>query len=99
MHYGISDNELNTLGLYNVLVAAFFSAATLLGGLALSIWIEVGTQAETTTTGQVLEDWVAPILVVFAVFFALLAGIVWRVRASTVTTIKKQSRPHEVRER
>ena len=69
--YPVSESEMQTISALNTQVTVRISVATLLFGLASSIWINAIFNAAMTPAGTVATYYVAPILLVFSVGYGI----------------------------
>jgi peptidoglycan/LPS O-acetylase OafA/YrhL len=91
--YPVSEPEMDQISSLSGQVTARFSAASLLVGLAASIWTNAVFVNEMTPTGQLATYYVAPLLLLFAFGYALAGYLARRKRASTWDKIKSGAEP------
>jgi len=91
--YPVSDFELERISSLNAQVTARFSAASLLVGLAVSIWANAIFYTSLTPAGTLAAYYLAPLLFAGAAGYAVSGWIARRNRASEWQRIKSESSP------
>jgi hypothetical protein len=91
--YPVSEPEMDQISSLSGQVTARFAAASLLIGLAASIWTNAVFVNEMTPTGQLATYYVASIFIFFAAAYALSGYLARRKRASTWEKIKSGAEP------
>jgi hypothetical protein len=91
--YPVSESEMDHVSSLHAQATVWFSVASLLFGLASSIWINATFYEALTPEGALASHYLAPMLLVFSFGFGV-AGI-WaiRKRASAWKQIKSESIP------
>jgi hypothetical protein len=93
--YPVSEPEMENISSLSAQASVRFSVASLLLGLAASIWTNAMFYKELTPEGVLASHYVAPLMLVFSVGFALGGFWVQRKRASAWEKIKQDSNPIE----
>jgi hypothetical protein len=91
--YPVSEPEMDQISSLSGQVTARFAVASLLVGLAASIWTNAVFVNEMTPTGQLATYYVAPLLLFFAAGYALSGYLARRKRASAWDKIKLDAQP------
>lgn len=91
--YPVSDSEMKRISSVNDQVTVRCAVATLLFGLASSIWINAIFNAAMTPAGTVATFYIAPILLVFAIGYGIGGFVARRTSTSEWERIKTESAP------
>jgi hypothetical protein len=91
--YPVSEPEMEHISLLSAQATTCYSLASLLIGLASSIWINATFYKELTPEATVATKYVAPLMLVFAVLFVIGAGWAQYRRKSVWDKIKADSTP------
>jgi hypothetical protein len=91
--YPVSEPEMDQISSLSAQVTARFSVATLLLGLAASIWTNAVFVNEMTPAGQLASYYAAPILLLFAAGYAIGGYLARRKRSSAWEKIKTEALP------
>ncbi|WNV10168.1 hypothetical protein [Tardiphaga sp. 709] len=91
--YPISEPEMDQISSLSGQVTTRLSVATLLLGLATSIWTNAVFANEMTAAGQLATYYVAPVFIVFAIGYAVSAYWAHRKRTSAWEKIKGDASP------
>ena len=93
--YPVSESELKIISSFNGQVTARFSIAALLLGLAVSFWANAIFYTELTPAGFVATCYLAPLLLVGSVGYAIAGWIARRNRSGEWERIRSESTPIE----
>lgn len=91
--YPVSEPEMENISSLSAQTTIRFSVASLLLGLAASIWINATFYKELTPSGELACNYVAPALLLFALGFAIGGVIAHFRRGSAWQHIKNDSVP------
>jgi hypothetical protein len=91
--YPVSEPEMENISSLSAQTTARFSASTFLFALAASIWTNSIFYTELTPEAHLAAHYVAPLLLVFSVSFAVAACHSMRKRSSAWEKIKQDSEP------
>lgn len=91
--YPVSEPEMEQISSLSAQITTRFSVATLLLGLAASIWTNAMFVTALTPAGQLASQYVAPLLLLFSFGFAIGGIIARRNRTSTWARIKSEALP------
>ncbi len=93
--YPVSEPEMDNISSLSAQVTVRFSFASLLLGLAASIWTNAVFYSELTPAGLLAARYVAPLLFAFAFLFAVGGGYSFWKRSNAWERIKQDSKPVE----
>jgi hypothetical protein len=91
--YPVSEPEMEQISSLNGQVTARFSIATLLLGLAASIWANAIFYTDWTPAGQLASVYLAPLLLIFSIGYAISGFLARRHRVSAWERIKSEAQP------
>jgi hypothetical protein len=91
--YPISEPELENISTLNAQVTVRFSVASFLLALALGIWTNAIFATELTPAGLLASEFVAPLLSLFAIGYAIAGAMSRRSRTSAWERIKSDAAP------
>jgi apolipoprotein N-acyltransferase len=91
MHFAVSEHELSTLTLVNAQVVFCSSAATFLVGIGMTILIGIWLSNTSNSTTDILGRVAAPLILIFALAFAIAGVVLWRWRGGSINRIKRES--------
>ena len=91
--YPVSEPEMEQISSLNAQVTVRFSVATFLFGLAASIWTNAMFANELTAAGYLATYYVAPLLLLFSLGYAIGGVVAWRKRGNAWEKIKTDAAP------
>jgi hypothetical protein len=91
--YPVSESEMENISSLSGQTTVRFSIASLLLGLAGSIWINAIFYTEWTPAGQLAAHYIAPLLLLFSIGYAIGGFFARNKRASAWERIKNESIP------
>lgn len=91
--YPVSESEMDHISSLNAQAMTRYSVATFLLGIGASIWINATFYKELTPEAVIATDYIAPLLLIFAVGFALGGCLAQYRRRSAWGKIKAESNP------
>jgi amino acid permease len=90
--YGIHESEVDTLSYLNDQATIFFTTASFLGGVAITIWLNWAFAERATLTGDILTEYIAPLLLIISLVLLYVARSATKRRSSTWEEVKRGSR-------
>jgi len=91
--YPVSEPEMDNISSLNAQTTVRFAASTFLAGLAASIWTNAMFVTDLTPEAKVTSYFVAPLLVLFAIAFAIGGCVAHFKRNSKWQSLKNESVP------
>jgi hypothetical protein len=91
--YPVSEPELENIAILNTQVTTRFSVASFLLALALGIWTNAIFATDMTPAGQLASTFVAPLLLLFSLGYAVGGFMSRRSRHSAWERIKSEALP------
>jgi len=93
--YPVSEPEMSTISMLNTQSTTAFSLASLVFGLAASVWINASFYASLTPAGDLACRYVAPGMVALSAVIGIYGIVLQRKRASEWRRIMSESFPME----